>query len=269
MGFFLLIIYLSLICIFLWYRINMKTLIIIPARYASSRFPGKPLVEIGGKSMIRRVYEQCLKTARNVCVATDDQRIDTHVTLFGGYSIMTSDRHKSGTDRCMEAYDSYCREHKTSFDLIINAQGDEPFIDPDQLLSLERAFIDPEVTIATMVKSIVDKSEIFDSNTPKVIINLFNFAMYFSRSPIPFVRDFQIGELPANIPFYKHIGLYAYRPETLREITSLPPSELEKAESLEQLRWLENGYRIKVVPTTIDSHSVDTPEDLKLLTKFL
>lgn len=235
---------------------------IIPARYASTRFPGKPLVDIGGKSMIQRVYEQAKKcrSLTDVVVATDDQRIFEHVTAFGGKVLMTADTHPSGTDRCAEVALLY-PEH----DVMINIQGDEPFINPEQIDKVASCFNHAGTQLATLIKQINTTEELYSLSTPKVIINTNNEAIYFSRSPIPHVR----GEEPQNWlhhnTYYKHIGIYGYKSDVLQQITRLPVSSLEKAESLEQLRWVENGYRIKTALTDMESHAVDVPEDLEKL----
>jgi len=240
----------------------MKVLGIIPARYASSRFPGKPLVDIGGKSMIRRVYEQAKKCVHltEVIVATDDDRIYDHVISFGGVAVMTGAYHQSGTDRCAEVALAHPQYH-----VILNIQGDEPYINPEQITKLAMCFNTPDVQIATLVKKVKTEQELHNHNTPKVIVNKLSEAAYFSRSAIPHIR----GEQPENwlefYPYFKHIGIYGYRADVLQQITKLPISALEKAESLEQLRWVENGYRIKVAETELETYAVDTPEDLELL----
>lgn len=241
----------------------MRTLAIIPARYGSSRFPGKPLADIAGKCMIQRVYEQTKKAFDYVCVATDDQRIFDKVTEFGGVAIMTSAQHQSGTDRCYEAYTIFHKQHpEIEIDLIINVQGDEPLIDPRQLKSLEAAFGEKDVYLATMSKRISSEEELFNPNTPKLITDKRGYAIYFSRSTIPYLRGCPQGEWGDNFPYHKHIGLYAYKPEILSEICRMERSSLEIAESLEQLRWIENGLKIKVVETDCTNFAVDTPEDL-------
>jgi len=243
----------------------MKFIGIIPARYASTRFPGKPLADMGGKPMIQRVYEQVIKTVDNVYVATDDNRIEEVVKNFGGNVIMTSEQHRSGTDRC---YEAYCKIGE-GYDAVINIQGDEPFIQPEQIELLKSCFSDNETQIATLVKPFDKDGDfektLFNPNTPKVVINHRHEAMYFSRSIIPYIRDVGYMEWLKNQTFYKHIGLYAYRADILKEITSLPQTTLEKAESLEQLRWLENGYKIKVAITHLETIGIDTPEDLASL----
>lgn len=244
----------------------MKIIGIIPARYASSRFPGKPLVDIGGKSMIQRVYEQAKKSGSlaDVIVATDDERIAEHVKSFSGKVIMTSDVHQSGTDRCFEAIAKF----DSSADIVINIQGDEPFIHPEQIDLVASCFEDESTQIASLVKKINSDSELFNVNTPKVILNKDQEAIYFSRQPLPHVRGKETTQWLNEFTFYKHIGIYAYRTKVLAEITSLKQSSLEIAEALEQLRWIENGYTIKVKVTDFESIAVDTPDDLKKLAGF-
>lgn len=240
----------------------MNFLGIIPARYASTRFPGKPLADISGKSMIRRVYEQVEGILDEVAVATDDRRIYDAVAGFGGKVLMTSELHTSGTDRCYEAYTLLSRP----YDVIINIQGDEPFIKSSQIGLLKECFSDDETQIATLVRPFSQEDgfeKLSNPNTPKVILNERKQAIYFSRSVIPYVRGKEPAEWLQSTVFYKHIGIYAYRSEVLKEITALPPSALEKAESLEQLRWIENGYRIKAGITTEETIGIDTPEDLE------
>lgn len=241
---------------------------IIPARFASTRFPGKPLVNIGGKSMIQRVYEQVSKVLTDVYVATDDQRIYDAVLAFGGRVIMTSDQHRSGTDRCYEAY----TQLPTGFDVVINIQGDEPFIQPSQIEALKMCFEDDATQIATLVKAIASnetESLLFNPNSPKVVLDKNNCALYFSRSPIPYRRGAEEKDWASLHTYYKHIGIYAYRAQVLAEITALEPSILEIAESLEQLRWLENGYKIKVGFTDVETVGIDTPEDLEKVKDLL
>ena len=238
----------------------MKFIGIIPARYASTRFPGKPLADMKGKPMIQRVYEQVEGVLDAVCVA---------VRAFGGQAVMTSDQHRSGTDRCYEAY----QKVGAGFEVVINIQGDEPFIHPEQIETLKRCFDDPATEIATLVKPFDPNGDfegtLFNPNSPKVVFNKRMEALYFSRSIIPYIRGEHYTEWLRTRTFYKHIGLYAYRAETLREITALPQSELEKAESLEQLRWLENGYRIKVGITHQETIGIDTPEDMARAIEFM
>ena len=242
----------------------MKFLGIIPARYASTRFPAKPLAMLGGKTVIQRVYEQVTGVLDDAYVATDDERIEAAVKAFGGKVVMTSVDHKSGTDRGYEA----CTKIGGDFDVIVNIQGDEPFIQPDQVRALIACFEDPRIQIATLAKQFDTNADIFDPNKVKVVCSSLQTALYFSRSAIPYCRGKEQGEWSAVIPFYKHVGMYAYRPEVLREITALPQGKLEKAESLEQLRWLENGYKIAVRFTDHESVGIDTPEDLERARKI-
>ena len=240
----------------------MKFIAIIPARYASSRFPGKPLADMDGKPMIQRVYEQVKKSIQDVYVATDDERILKAVESFGGKAIMTSITHRSGTDRCNEAYNKIGQ----SFDVVLNIQGDEPFIYPEQIELLRNCFSDDSVEIATLVKPFEQTDGLLalqSPSTPKVVLSKKNEAIYFSRSIIPFIRDVEKVKWPSHHIFYKHIGIYGYRTNVLQEITQLSPGVLEQAESLEQLRWIENGYKIKVGITTHDTIGIDTPEDLQ------
>ncbi len=246
----------------------MKFLGIIPARYASTRFPGKPLAMLGGKPMVQRVYEQVKDLLDYVCVATDDERIYKAVEAFGGNVIMTSETHKSGTDRCYEA----AKKVDGDYDVVINIQGDEPFIQPEQIDTVKKCFVDSDTHIATLVKPF-DKDtsiELLENpNSPKVVVDNRWHALYFSRSVIPYMRGKERSEWLKNHDYYKHIGLYAYKMNVLREITSLPQSELEKTESLEQLRWLENGYTIKVGVCHTETIGIDTPEDLARAELFL
>jgi 3-deoxy-manno-octulosonate cytidylyltransferase (CMP-KDO synthetase) len=235
---------------------------IIPARYASTRFPGKPLALIQGKPMIQRVYEQASKVLAMVYVATDDERIFKAVKEFGGRVIMTSTTHSSGTDRCAEAVMLVEKELEERFDVVLNIQGDEPFIEPQQISLLMECFEQPQTQIATLVKIASLPEEVFNPNRPKVVLGANQQALYFSRSPIPFIRGAEKEDWPAEAKFYLHIGLYAFLKEVLLEVTRLPRSPLEKAESLEQLRWLENGFHIVVRTTTYDSFGIDTPEDM-------
>ena len=242
----------------------MKYLALIPARYASTRFPGKPLAAIHGKPMIQRVYERCRGVFGEPCyVATDDSRIERAVTAFGGKAIMTSTAHRSGTDRCAEALDTAERLTGERFDVVVNIQGDEPFIAVEQLEQIRRCFDDPATRIATLVKPFGPDEDIFNPNSPKVVRSATGDALYFSRSPIPFLRGVEQQKWPEEHTYYKHIGLYAYRSEVLREVTRLAPSPLERAESLEQLRWIENGYPIRTAVTHAETHAIDTPEDLQ------
>jgi 3-deoxy-manno-octulosonate cytidylyltransferase (CMP-KDO synthetase) len=238
----------------------MKIAGIIPARYASTRFPGKPLALIHGKSMIQRVYEQVSKAKMisQVVVATDDRRIVDEVESFGGYVVMTAADHQSGTDRCAEAL------HKLNadFQAVINIQGDEPFIDPEHIDMLAAMFQNPNLEIASLATPIKSEEELTSPNVVKVVVGKSGKALYFSRSPIPFLRDKAVGNSLANHTFLKHVGIYAYRSQVLGQIVKLEQSALEKAESLEQLRWLENGFSIHIKSTESESFAVDTPEDL-------
>lgn len=236
---------------------------IIPARYASTRFPGKPLVNIKGKTMIERVYLQASKILKHVYVATDDKRIEEEVLRFGGNVIMTSANHQSGTDRCAEALGIVQKDSGIAFDVVINIQGDEPLIQPAQLEKLMNCFEYKETQIATLIKPIVSNDDIFNPNCVKVVITENNKALYFSRSAIPYVRNKDQATWAQSHNYYKHLGIYAYRTSVLKEITKLPQSSLEKAESLEQLRWLENGYWIMAETTMFESIAIDTPEDLE------
>ena len=245
---------------------QFKIIGIIPARYASTRFPGKPLVDIAGKSMIQRVYEQAAKSESlsKVVVATDDERIANEVARFGGSFVFTSSNHQSGTDRCAEVI-----EKMPDFDIVINIQGDEPFIEPAQIDLLASCFTEEKVQLATLIKPIESQESIYNPNSPKVVIDVNGRAMYFSRSPIPFIRNGEPGVWAEKHRFYKHIGIYGYRTESLKAITKLPPSSLEIAESLEQLRWIENGFYIQTKVTDLETVAIDTPEDLKKLNKLL
>lgn len=237
----------------------MKVLGIIPARYASTRFPGKPLIDIQGKSMIQRVYEQALKaeSLNKVVVATDDERIAKAVHNFGGEFVMTGTTHQSGTDRCAEV-----SQHLPDFDIVINIQGDEPFINPKQIDLLVSCFEEPDVQLATLIKEIHTQEELFNNNIPKVVTNSKQEAVYFSRQTIPYIRNAEKEQWLNTHQFYKHIGIYGYTTPVLHEITKLKPSILEMAESLEQLRWIENGYTIQTRTTNLETIAIDTPEDL-------
>lgn len=241
---------------------------IIPARYSSTRFPGKPLAILGGKPVIQHVYEKVSKVLDDVYVATDDERIKDAVESFGGNAIMTSTNHKSGTDRIEEAVNII----EKKFDVIINIQGDEPFIHKTQIETIRRCFDDPETMIATLGRPFTEKDSINDlenPNSPKLICDNNGFAMYFSRNIIPYIRGEEKSNWINKFTYLKHIGLYAYRANVLSEITKLPQSSLELAESLEQLRWLQNGYRIKVGITRVETIGIDTPEDLKRAEEFI
>jgi 3-deoxy-manno-octulosonate cytidylyltransferase (CMP-KDO synthetase) len=239
----------------------MKVIGIIPARYGSSRFPGKPLADIKGKTMIRRVYEQAkqCKALSEVIVATDDKRIMDEVKSFKGKAVMTSKTHPSGTDRCLEALTKIGGK----WDAVVNIQGDEPFIHPEQIDKVVKCFSKNDVDIATLVRKIEEPRELQQPSVVKVVRKANGEALYFSRSPIPFIRDDSGKPWTKKYEFMKHIGIYAYRPATLKKIVKLPPSSLEKAESLEQLRWLENGFSICVAVTDKESQAIDTPEDLQ------
>lgn len=246
----------------------MKFIAIIPARYASTRFPGKPLATLGGKAVIRRVYEQVSGVFDDVVVATDDERIREAVRAFGGRVEMTSPDHRSGTDRCWEAY---CKQGGT-YDVVVNVQGDEPFIRREQLETLRRCFDNPQTDIATLVKPFTEADgleALENPNSPKVVLDGAWHALYFSRSVIPYLRGVPRAEWLRRHTYYKHIGIYAFRSEVLRAVTSLPQSPLEVSESLEQLRWLENGYRIGVGLSESETVGIDTPEDLVRAEAFL
>ena len=243
----------------------MKFTAIIPARYTSTRFPGKPLAILGGKPIIQRVYEQVISVLGEACVATDDQRIFDTVEAFGGQAVMTRTDHKSGTDRIEEA----ARRLNTTADVIINVQGDEPFIQPSQIETLCQLFDAPETQIGTLGKRFESMEAAENPNSPKIVCDTKGFALYFSRSVIPFIRGKEQSEWFTHFPFLKHLGIYAYRREVLTEITRLPQSPLEIAESLEQLRWLQNGYRIRVGETDVETVGIDTPEDLQRAEAFL
>ena len=245
---------------------RMKILVLIPARYASSRFPGKPLAIIKGKPMIQRVYEQSMKAYDDVCVAADDERIYNKVKEFGGRVVMTSTEHQSGTDRCLEALERFSAEAGVRYDAVINVQGDEPYIQPEQIRLVGELLAKDNADIATLVMRVDSVEEYNNSNSPKVVTDKEGYALYFSRSPIPFSRGAEVtDEVLKNGRFYRHVGMYGYRSCVLKEICTLPQSFLEKTEKLEQLRWLENGYRIKTAITEYQTHAVDTPEDLKYL----
>jgi 3-deoxy-manno-octulosonate cytidylyltransferase (CMP-KDO synthetase) len=247
---------------------NLRYIGIIPARYASSRFPGKPLAMIGGKMMIERVWNQVSKVLDKVLVATDDQRIVDAVKGFGGNVVMTSVNHRSGTDRCREAYE----KAGDGEDVIINIQGDEPFIQEQQLQAIMSCFDDPTTQIATLVRPFDENrpiQELIDPNTPKVVLDKNHNALYFSRSVIPYVRKAEETDWPKRTAYYTHVGMYAYRAKVLAEITNLEQSQLELAESLEQLRWLENGYKIKAGITDCATIGIDTPADIENAEKLL
>ncbi len=243
----------------------MKFIGIIPARYASTRFPGKPLAMLGGRTVIQRVYEQATAILDEAYVATDDERIFQAVEQFGGRAIMTRADHKSGTDRIEEAAEKI----GTQADVIINIQGDEPFIQKSQIETLMHLFDEPSTQIGTLGKRFESIEAAMNPNSPKIVTDKRGFALYFSRSIIPYVRGKEQSEWLQHFPYLKHLGLYAYRREVLQEVTQLPQSSLEIAESLEQLRWLENGYRIRVGLTDVETVGIDTPEDLQRAEVFL
>ena len=238
---------------------------IIPARYASTRFPGKPLALLGNKPVIQYVYEQASSVLSDVWVATDDDRIREAVEKFGGRIVMTRADHKSGTDRIEEA----AEKTGTQADVVINIQGDEPFVQPSQIKTLMQLFDNADTQIGTLGKHFENIEAVNNPNSPKIVTDKQGFALYFSRSVIPYIRGAQDNEWLSHFPFLKHLGLYAYRREVLHEITQLPQSSLEIAESLEQLRWLENGYRIRVGLTDVETVGIDTPEDLQRAEEFL
>ncbi len=247
----------------------MEILGIIPSRYASTRFPGKPLALLKGKPVVQWVYERSAGILEHIFVATDDERIRDAVLEFGGRAVMTSPSHQSGTDRCMEAAEIIEHTYHLRPDVVVNIQGDEPFIRPEQISLLVACFEDPETEIATLVKQVESPKEIFDENKPKVVFDKNHFALFFSRSPIPFIRGEEAEDWFKSYTFYRHIGIYAFRSEILKQITRLEPTGLEKAESLEQLRWLANGYRIKVSETMYGPVGIDTPEDLEQAGKMI
>jgi 3-deoxy-manno-octulosonate cytidylyltransferase (CMP-KDO synthetase) len=246
----------------------MSILGIIPARYASTRFPGKPLIDINGRAMILRVYDQALlsEVFQDVIVATDDARIFNHVRDEGFHVVMTSENHCSGTDRCLEALDAWQNETGAHFDHVINIQGDEPFIHPDQIRKVASLLNSGNVQIATLAKMIIRREEIFNPNVVKVVFDQFMDAIYFSRCPVPYLREVNEIQWTKKRAHHKHIGIYGFRADVLRKVCGLQPGILEKLESLEQLRWLENGLKIKIDLTGEESISVDTPEDLLKIT---
>ena len=251
----------------------MKYIAVIPARYASTRFPGKPLAVLGGKTVIQRVYEQAVSVLPEAYVATDDERIFEAVEAFGGRAVMTRADHKSGTDRIEEAVEKIeesgvWKEEGENL-VVINIQGDEPFIQPSQIETLMHLFDDPETQIGTLGKRFETIEAVRNPNSPKIVTDHRGFALYFSRSVIPYIRGKEADDWLNHYPFLKHLGIYAYRREVLSEVTRLPQSALEKAESLEQLRWLENGYRIRVGLTDVETVGIDTPEDLERAEAFL
>ena len=243
----------------------MKFIAIIPARYASTRFPGKPLAVLGGKTVIQRVYEQAVSVLPEAWVATDDERIFQAVEAFGGRAVMTRSDHRSGTDRIEEA----AQKIGTDADVIINIQGDEPFVQASQLNTLMQLFDHTDTQIGTLGKRFDSMDAVTNQNSPKIVCDKDGFALYFSRSVIPFVRGEEQATWLQHYPYLKHLGIYAYRREVLHAVTQLPPAPLEVAESLEQLRWLYNGYRIRVGLTDVETVGIDTPDDLKRAEDFL
>lgn len=243
----------------------MKFIGIIPARYASTRFPGKPLALLGGKPVIQHVYEKVAAVLETAYVATDDERIYDVVKSFGGQVVMTRTDHKSGTDRIEEAIEKIGGE----WDVVVNVQGDEPFVAKSQLDTICHCFDDPTTQIATLGKPFESMEAVQNPNSPKIVVDNMGFAMYFSRSVIPYVRGKEKSSWLTHYPFLKHLGIYAYRKDVLRQVTQLPQSSLEIAESLEQLRWLQNGFKIKVGTTDVETVGIDTPQDLERAEEFL
>lgn len=243
----------------------MKFIGIIPARYASTRFPGKPLALLGGKPVIQHVYEKVAAVLEAAYVATDDERIYDVVKSFGGQVVMTRTDHKSGTDRIEEAIEKIGGE----WDVVVNVQGDEPFVAKSQLDTICHCFDDPTTQIATLGKPFESMEAVQNPNSPKIVVDNMGFAMYFSRSVIPYVRGKEKSSWLTHYPFLKHLGIYAYRKDVLRQVTQLPQSSLEIAESLEQLRWLQNGFKIKVGTTDVETVGIDTPKDLERAEEFL
>ena len=243
----------------------MKFIGIIPARYASTRFPGKPLALLGGKPVIQHVYEKVAAVLEAAYVATDDERIYDVVKSFGGQVVMTHTDHKSGTDRIEEAIEKIGGE----WDVVVNVQGDEPFVAKNQLDTICHCFDDPTTQIATLGKPFESMEAVQNPNSPKIVVDNMGFAMYFSRSVIPYVRGKEMSSWLTHYPFLKHLGIYAYRKDVLRQVTQLPQSSLEIAESLEQLRWLQNGFKIKVGTTDVETVGIDTPQDLERAEEFL
>jgi 3-deoxy-manno-octulosonate cytidylyltransferase (CMP-KDO synthetase) len=244
----------------------MKIIGIIPARYASTRFPGKPLIEINGKTMLQRVYEQTIQANQlsEVLIATDDEKIAQHAQSFGAKVVLTKADHPSGTDRCYEAYINFGE----TFDYVVNIQGDEPFLNPQQIDELA-AICDGTTELATQMIAVDNESVLFDQGEVKIVMNQNKEALYFSRMVIPFIKNVPQKDWHKHHPYFRHVGMYAYRTDILEALTKLPPSSLENAESLEQLRWLENGFKIKLVQTEFDSHCIDTPEDIEKVLNLL
>ena len=240
----------------------MKTLGIIPARFASSRLEGKPLKDICGKTMIQRVYEQATQALEHVYIATDDSRIEAEVKSFGGNVVMTSAEHTTGTNRCVEAYNIVQKELNIDFDAVLNIQGDEPLLEPEILTNLANCFNDPSTEMATLIRPVHDKKELLSTSDIWVVIDKNDYALYFSREVIPHVRGAQKDDWIEYHDYYKHIGMYGFTPKAIKQFALMDQTSLEKSESLEQLRWLENGGKIKVAHTTHHALSVDTQEDL-------
>jgi len=242
----------------------LRTIAIIPARYASTRFPGKPLADLGGKTVVEWVYQgvRAVESIDEVCVATDDERIKEAVERFGGRCVMTRTDHKSGTERCCEVVEKMDAEGDY-FDLVLNVQGDEPFVNKNQITSLLAAFKDQDRRIVTLAKKITSAEELISPNNVKVVLDDFGDAMYFSRTPIPYIRDCEVSKWHERHNYFKHIGIYAYLTEILEDIVYLEETPLEKCEKLEQLRWIEQGYPIKVIETQCENIGIDTPEDLE------
>jgi 3-deoxy-manno-octulosonate cytidylyltransferase (CMP-KDO synthetase) len=244
----------------------MKIVGIIPARYASTRFLGKPLIDLKGKSMIQHVYERAKKSALDkVLVATDDERIFEAVQRFGGEVVMTASSHPSGTDRCWDAF----QQLEEKFDYVINIQGDEPLIEPKQIDELVIALEDNSLELVTQMVKVTNHEQLFNSGEVKIVLNEEDEVIYFSRSAIPFLKNVDPEEWHLHYDYYRHVGMYAYRADVLGKITQLPVSSLEKAESLEQLRWLQNGFKIRCVKTHYESHCIDTPEDVASIMMLL
>ncbi|HEY1030974.1 MAG TPA: 3-deoxy-manno-octulosonate cytidylyltransferase [Flavipsychrobacter sp.] len=240
---------------------------IIPARYASTRFPGKPLIDIKGKTMIQRVYDQASQTQSLdiVVVATDDERIYQHVKSWGGNVVMTGEEHPSGTDRCWDAL----QQLDGAYDYVINIQGDEPFIDPSQIDALAEVLKDGTTELATLIIPVDSHEVLFDMGEVKVTLNENMEALYFSRMVIPYIKGVEQKDWHRHFNYFRHVGMYAYRTDVLQQVTQLPVSSLEKAESLEQLRWLEKGFKIKCAITNFDSHCIDTPEDIDKVMRLM
>ncbi len=247
----------------------MKFLALIPARYASTRFPGKPLVDLMGKPMIQHVYERVHTVFEACYVATDDSRIEQTVLSFGGRVVMTSSEHPSGTDRCREALVKVEQETGEKFDVVVNIQGDEPFVSREQLELIQQCFADSGTDIATLVRPFGPQEDMFNPNAPKVVVSTQGYALYFSRSVIPYQRGVEPSLWGKKFKYLKHIGMYAYRTDVLHRISNLPRGVLEQCESLEQLRWLENGFKIKVAETLSEGLSIDTPQDLEIARAFM